>query len=152
MCVRAHVCMLAYMFMQAYSTHTYMHTHMHSLHAMCRCWNYTHIYIYISSCSVHSLTVFTFTTCQDMEPKIAMVSEEVLKTLAEGDVKIAHLLARIEKDEVLTLLLPFMWLVCGLVVHVFNFRRENDLRDFFTVLCCVAVMDSSCMVEHILFV
>ena len=37
-----------------------------------------------------------------MEPKIAKVSEEVLKTLAEGDVKIAHLLARIEKDEVIT--------------------------------------------------
>ena len=37
-------------------------------------------------------------------------------------------------------------------MHVFIFQWENNLRDFLTVLRCVAVMDSSCMVEHVLFV
>ncbi|XP_076436919.1 coiled-coil domain-containing protein 180-like isoform X2 [Babylonia areolata] len=35
----------------------------------------------------------------DMEPKIAKASQEVLEKLGEGDVQIAHLLSRIEKDE-----------------------------------------------------
>ena len=58
-----------------------------------------------------------------MEPKIAKVSEEVLQTLAEGDIKITHILARIEKDEVSNVcfisvdcsMVGAGLLVCGLV-------------------------------------
>ena len=62
-----------------------------------------------------------------MEPKIAQVSEGVLKTLAEGDIKIAHLLARIEKDEVY-MFVSFQVTVLLSVVPVFVCWSQSNFK------------------------
>ena len=99
-----------------------MHARMRARLHTCLCKHTVHTLTCIHACTaacnvpVLELHIIMFSAfincvyihiCQDMEPKIAKVSEEVLKTLAEGDVKIAHLLARIEKDEVLVTVVSF---------------------------------------------